>query len=429
MRLAALCAVAAGSAVCFAQSIEPLVLVANEGNFEGSLTSFRLDSDGSLTFIDREITGSRTSFDQPCPGCNTFRVSLSPNGAFAATVHASGDAVESVIIYSIAADGTLDVVEELTNDQQGLDIQWVSDDLLAVARTDFGPGNLLRLYNWDGQSLTLADAPAAGDFFTDMELHPNGRWMYCNDSLSNIVRVFDISDAGGTGATLVQTLNIPVFGTQLAVNPSGTFLYAAGGISAGGNAISGFAINQNDGTLSIIPPGTFTSPGDSPKNFAFVSDTLLYAGHGGDSSIQAFSVDPQTGVATATGASVVIGTRGDLREMDSAGGLLFAIDESMGVNVFAIDNTQTVGTLVQIGLPTPTQGITPEDLEIWLGTDQPCNAADLGVPFGFLDLEDVDVFIAAFLAGDAAADIAFPFGFIDLSDVDAFIGSFLAGCP
>ena len=51
------------------------------------------------------------------------------------------------------------------------------------------------------------------------------------------------------------------------------------------------------------------------------------------------------------------------------------------------------------------------------------------MPFGVLDLSDIDAFIAAFTAGDAAADIAVPFGVLDLSDIDAFIADFFAGCP
>ncbi|MEM7755071.1 MAG: GC-type dockerin domain-anchored protein, partial [Planctomycetota bacterium] len=58
-----------------------------------------------------------------------------------------------------------------------------------------------------------------------------------------------------------------------------------------------------------------------------------------------------------------------------------------------------------------------------------CNAADLALPFGVLDLDDADAFIAAFIAGDAAADLAPPAGVIDLDDVDAFIAAFLGGCP
>lgn len=58
-----------------------------------------------------------------------------------------------------------------------------------------------------------------------------------------------------------------------------------------------------------------------------------------------------------------------------------------------------------------------------------CNPADNAAPFGVLDLEDVQGFVAAFVDQQAAADIAPPFGVFDLSDVQAFVAAFLAGCP
>ncbi|MEM1185715.1 MAG: GC-type dockerin domain-anchored protein [Planctomycetota bacterium] len=58
-----------------------------------------------------------------------------------------------------------------------------------------------------------------------------------------------------------------------------------------------------------------------------------------------------------------------------------------------------------------------------------CNAADIALPFGILDLSDIDAFILAFASQDPTADITAPFGIIDLSDIDAFIVAFLAGCP
>ena len=59
----------------------------------------------------------------------------------------------------------------------------------------------------------------------------------------------------------------------------------------------------------------------------------------------------------------------------------------------------------------------------------PCSLADLAPPFGILDIDDVNAFIAAFLGGLPLADIAPPFGVVDIDDVDAFIVAFLAGCP
>ena len=58
-----------------------------------------------------------------------------------------------------------------------------------------------------------------------------------------------------------------------------------------------------------------------------------------------------------------------------------------------------------------------------------CSPADLVEPFGIVDIDDVDAFIVAFTAGDAAADLVAPFGIVDIDDVDEFINLFLAGCP
>jgi len=57
----------------------------------------------------------------------------------------------------------------------------------------------------------------------------------------------------------------------------------------------------------------------------------------------------------------------------------------------------------------------------------PCTA-DFAVPFGVLDLQDVVLFITAFLDGQVVADLAEPFGLLDLADVSAFAESFSAGC-
>ena len=54
--------------------------------------------------------------------------------------------------------------------------------------------------------------------------------------------------------------------------------------------------------------------------------------------------------------------------------------------------------------------------------------ADLAPPFGIIDLDDIDAFLARFFAVDLSVDFVPPFGIIDLDDVDAFITAFVAGC-
>ncbi|MEM7756441.1 MAG: hypothetical protein AAF297_12510 [Planctomycetota bacterium] len=55
--------------------------------------------------------------------------------------------------------------------------------------------------------------------------------------------------------------------------------------------------------------------------------------------------------------------------------------------------------------------------------------ADLAEPFAVLGMEDVDAFIAGFVAGDCAFDFDGS-GYVDLGDVDVFLSLFLGGsCP
>ncbi|MEZ6244082.1 MAG: GC-type dockerin domain-anchored protein [Phycisphaerales bacterium] len=58
-----------------------------------------------------------------------------------------------------------------------------------------------------------------------------------------------------------------------------------------------------------------------------------------------------------------------------------------------------------------------------------CNAADLAVPYGTLNFDDVVSFLTAFGSMDAAADLAVPFGVFNFDDVVSFLSAFGAGCP
>lgn len=56
-----------------------------------------------------------------------------------------------------------------------------------------------------------------------------------------------------------------------------------------------------------------------------------------------------------------------------------------------------------------------------------CNAADLAEPFGVLDLNDANAFVAGFLAGDSVSDLD-QSGTWDLADIALFVAAFQAGC-
>lgn len=59
---------------------------------------------------------------------------------------------------------------------------------------------------------------------------------------------------------------------------------------------------------------------------------------------------------------------------------------------------------------------------------QHCGPADLGAPYGVLDLYDIWLFLFAFVRDMPEADVAEPFGVLDLNDLTTFIQLFSEGC-
>jgi hypothetical protein len=97
------------------------VFVANDGNLEGSVTSFLVMPDGHLSYVDKLVIGMTNSTANPVPGTNAHTISLTPNGRFLAVGHttAAEDFEQLTILwggaggYDVNGDGRgncLDVV-------------------------------------------------------------------------------------------------------------------------------------------------------------------------------------------------------------------------------------------------------------------------------------------------------------------------------
>ena len=84
----------------------------------------------------------------------------------------------------------------------------------------------------------------------------------------------------------------------------------------------------------------------------------------------------------------------------------------------------------QFGIePSPQGTIYWDDLCYVQGDVDPgCNAADLAEPFGVLDLQDINAFVAAFTSQDPAGDLNDD-GIFDLNDITDFVNAFTGGCP
>jgi len=412
------------ASAALAQPAAPTVFVANNGNNEGSVTSFAIDDDGVPTFVHKLVTGTG---DQP--GTNPQTMDVTPDGRFLATGHGTIAAdVEQLTIIEVHDDATLSIAGVFQTPDSPLAVAWIDDALLAVSHTDLGDVNEVLLYEYDRDeaTVTLVDSADSGQFLTTFAVNRETRTLYANDSTTNQVFAFDVA-IDATLTLLGATPTGGFFPLGIELSPSGSRLYGGGGISGDDHVIVGYAVNQ-DQTLTLLAGSPFTSPGDSPNGFSFSDDgSLLFVQHGADATIRVMSVDQETGDLADTGFAFDVGFQGTLGGTDVLGDWLFVTDESSiiddvrGLYAFTYDDD---GELTLNAPIVDTQGITPETVVAWAPASCP---ADVNAD-GTLDILDFVAFQNAFVNADPIADCD-ENGTFDILDFVCYQDLFKAGCP
>lgn len=426
-------AIAATSSLALAQPDMPIVFVANNGNLEGSVSSFSVAPDGTPVFIDKRVTGARASTSEDQPGANAISLSISPNGQYLATGHATGSiSGDYVSVLSVSADATMAIEVQHLMPETTFAVTWVDDTLLAVLQTEVFGTNELVVFSFDpgGPTLTEIDRIYCGTFATSVVKHPKSRVLYVNDSGSvDEVYAFTV-DLNGHLSQL-QNIALGQFPLGLAIEPNGKALYAAGGISSGGHAFNVLDLDT-DGVMTPNAGNPFTSPGQSPKGFSVdPTGAMLFVEHGTDATIRSFSIDQNTGAPTSTGHSFDVGLQGTLGGSAAWGSFLFVTDESTAIDgvrgLYSLAVNFATGAMTPVtATPVDTTGITPESVRVWDPGAQPC-LPDLVVD-GVLNFFDVQLFLQLFAEGDLMADFTGD-GVLNFFDVQRFLGEFAAGCP
>ncbi|MBZ0173216.1 MAG: hypothetical protein K8E66_12605, partial [Phycisphaerales bacterium] len=138
------------------------------------------------------------------------------------------------------------------------------------------------------------------------------------------------------------------------------------------------------------------------------------------------------------GESVLYATRpnGDLVKLastsewltpdDGPGGLVAAISFEYQARSSDSGKPAIFNGSGELVTPIRYVGSGGQGLHVW-DIDDPC-PADLAPPFGLLDLNDINAFVAGFVGQTANGDLDGN-GLWDLTDVNIFVGSFTAGCP
>ncbi len=189
----------------------------------------------------------------------------------------------------------------------------VSADNRFVLVPDLGVDKLF-VYRFDDKTGKLAphDPPFVevppGSGPRHVKFHPNGRWVYLiNEMASTIIGYgWDAAKGALTQFQSVSTLPSDFKGNsscaEVEVHPNGKFLY---GSNRGHDSLAAFAIDQKNGRLSLIQH--VPSGGKTPRNFAFdpTGKWIICTNHASNNAV-VFGVDATSGQLAQKGDPVSV---------------------------------------------------------------------------------------------------------------------------
>jgi 6-phosphogluconolactonase len=237
------------------------VLVANYGS--GSVSTIAIKEDGSL--------GDRTGFAQ--------HEGTGPNAARQEGPHAHSIHLDAANRFAFAADLGIDQIRIYKYDYHTGAIA-PSDPPSAAAPAGGGP----RHFAW----------------------HPSGKFAFVNNEMLSSVNAYRYDRMGrltlvNTVSTLPPDAQEPGNSTaEVQVHPNGKFLYCS---NRGHDSLAIMTIDQDSGKLEYV--GNTKTGGKTPRNFAISpSGKFILAANQSTDNVVVFSVDEGTGALKETGASV-----------------------------------------------------------------------------------------------------------------------------
>jgi 6-phosphogluconolactonase len=278
------------------------------GMKSGAISAFAIDrKNGTLKLLNQVSTHGRG----PC------HVSVDKTGRWVLVANYGGG---SVATFEVQGDGSLSLVKGFVQHsgssadkerQEAPHAHWIAvspDNRFAVA-ADLGLDDVL-VYKLDPNtgSLTpntppfVAVKPGSGP--RHFAFHPNGKFGYVLTEMATTVTAFSWDPRKGsltamqTVPTLPKDYSGPTEAAEIAVHPSGKFLYASN--RAGIDTITIFSIDPAKGTLKET--GRVSTKGRTPRNFAIdPTGAFLLAANQDSGNVVVFRIDTANGALTPTG--------------------------------------------------------------------------------------------------------------------------------
>jgi len=283
-----------------------------QGRPGGALGAYRIDpASGDLARLNRE----------PSRGTSTCHLAVDATGRHLLAVNYG---TGSVIVRSLAADGRVGEVTAFIQHaghsvdprrQKGPHAHSVNLD--AANRfafvADLGLDKVM-VYRFDARVGTLtphdppwtAAEPGAGP--RHFAFHPTGRFACVLNEMGSSVTAMAYDAAAGRLATIHTAGMLPEgfdgnnTGAEVAVHPSGRFVYAS---NRGHDSIAIFRIDEKTGRLT--PAGHASTQGKRPRHFAIdPTGRFLLAANRDSNTIVAFRIDAETGRLEPTGSAAEV---------------------------------------------------------------------------------------------------------------------------
>ena len=379
---------------CAGQSTGPAIFVVNNGSSGSSVTSFRVNADGTLTYASTVV---------PTAQLNPQTIDVSPNGRWLCVGHGS-DAVspDHLTFIEVHSDATMSIVLQTTTPDSPTCVRWLNDSLVVVTNTSATPNDMLMVYRFNSVTPSMEQVWFSSLSTTtfDIAIDRPHHLLYPRAATSSVWPMTWNDQTGVLTKLTPAPVPTGVFYLGPGVSPDGTKLYFGGGISTANGLssrwIGGFNVDTSTGALTPMPNSPFLSPpqsgtsGPSPKQVVVSSNgQFAYVSHGTSGDVQGFTINQSTGELTAipVGAYIDVGGQGNCSKMAVLNNRLYVMryysSPNDGVLAFNINGD---GTLTRIGLPVyPTQGSLPWDIAVWRGV--PCPADIDGT--GTVDVNDL----------------------------------------
>ena len=293
-----------------------LYAVNESGNYlgekSGGISAFVIDhASGKLTLLNQVASG----------GADPCYLSLDKSDKYLFVANYTGG---NVAVFSLGADGKLGAraaFEQheghgvVAGHQEGPHAHWIatSPDNRYALSADLGNDEVI-VDKFDASSGTLtANNPAfakvePGAGPRHLVFSPNGKFVYVTNELGSTVTVFAYDASAGTLeakqtiGSLPADFNAPNDTAEIAVHPSGKFLYVS---NRGRDSIAVFAIDTKTGILTSI--GDFLTRGKTPRNFVIdPSGHFLLVANQNTNDIEVFHIDPSSGELAFTGERVEV---------------------------------------------------------------------------------------------------------------------------